>query len=401
MSEIEDAVVLHEEPNLPSTTFNAESLIKMAIEKNLNVEAMERLLAMRRELKQEYAKEEYDRAMAKFQKSCPTIKKTKEVKTKTGKVAYSYAPIESIVEQVKTYLEENGFSYSANMILTTTSVKATVKVTHSGGHSEISEMDCPFTTKTDIMSQSQVVAATYTFSKRYAFCNAFGILTGDSDTDAVPEDAEPFDIDKFDPATDKVGFGKKYADAFWKDVDDGFLNYVIGNKEAEPDNILKAKRTLELRKGATPQQSNNEQQEEPKQPIKQEEKKQAEPKDQRPASTKPSTNKGVLSEQNLEKAADRIKKGEPEYYDKMVAAYDLTSEQDSKLKEAVTEGLFNKSLKDNPAPELPNSVLLEIDEDCHSMVQLDDLFKKYPQFHTNTRFADRYNRRKLEISQSK
>ena len=33
------------------------------------------------------------------------------------------------------------------------------------------------------MSDSQVVAAASTFSKRYAFCNAFGILTGDEDND--------------------------------------------------------------------------------------------------------------------------------------------------------------------------------------------------------------------------
>ena len=34
------------------------------------------------------------------------------------------------------------------------------------------------------MSQTQVEAAALTFAKRYAFCNAFGILTGDEDTDA-------------------------------------------------------------------------------------------------------------------------------------------------------------------------------------------------------------------------
>src|SRR5262249_52436437 len=41
-----------------------------------------------------------------------------------------------------------------------------------------------------IMSQTQVVAAALTFAKRYAFCNAFGILTGNEDTDAQPEPAE-------------------------------------------------------------------------------------------------------------------------------------------------------------------------------------------------------------------
>ena len=48
----------------------------------------------------------------------------------------------------------------------------------------------PLGNKTRIMSQTQVEAAALTFAKRYAFCNAFGILTGDEDTDASPETAE-------------------------------------------------------------------------------------------------------------------------------------------------------------------------------------------------------------------
>lgn len=163
----------------------AEILISQAINKNVPVEALERLLAMRRELKQERAKEEYDRAMAEFQADCPTIVKTKEVKTKAGIVAYRYAPIESIVEQVRDILKKHGFSYSTNMELLGNGVKVTVKVTHLTGHSEETCMSVPLGNKTDIMSQSQVVAAAQTFAKRYAFCNAFGILTGDEDNDAA------------------------------------------------------------------------------------------------------------------------------------------------------------------------------------------------------------------------
>ena len=163
----------------------AEVLIAQAIERHVPVETMEKLLAMRRELKQERAKEEYDQAMAEFQADCPTIVKTKEVKTKAGIVAYRYAPIESIVEQVRDILKKHGFSYSTNMELLESGVKVSVKVTHSAGHSEETRMSVPLGNKTDIMSQSQVVAAAQTFAKRYAFCNAFGILTGDEDNDAA------------------------------------------------------------------------------------------------------------------------------------------------------------------------------------------------------------------------
>lgn len=163
-----------------------EAILSQAIDKGTPVETMERLLAMRRELKAEAAKEAYDRAMAAFQAECPTIEKTKAVKTRDGQLAYKYAPIESIVKQVAPYLQKHGFSYSTGMELKESGVKVTVRTTHELGHSEESSMEVPLGNKTAVMSDTQVTAAAQTFAKRYAFCNAFGILTGDEDNDGAP-----------------------------------------------------------------------------------------------------------------------------------------------------------------------------------------------------------------------
>lgn len=163
----------------------AEFLIQQAVSGNSPVETIEKLLAMRKELKAEWAKEQFDEAMAKFQAECPVIKKKKAGgKTKSGGVAYYYAPIESIVEQTKDLIAKNGLSYAIKIETQPDKVKAICIVKHKAGHSEQSEMEAPLTTKTEIMSQPQVFAATATFVKRYAFCNAFGIMTGEDDTDA-------------------------------------------------------------------------------------------------------------------------------------------------------------------------------------------------------------------------
>lgn len=180
------AVVATTPQSLTPSQQGGEALIAQAIDKGVDVGTMERLLAMRRELKAEAAKEEFDTAMASFQADCPTIVKTREVRKKDGGLAYRYAPIESIVEQVKGALKANGFSYKTDQELKTDGVKITVRVIHAGGHSEETSMEVPFGTQTSVMSQSQVAAAASTFAKRYAFCNAFGILTGDEDTDAQP-----------------------------------------------------------------------------------------------------------------------------------------------------------------------------------------------------------------------
>lgn len=189
---------------------SVESLITLAIKQNIPVESLERLLAMRRELKDEFAKKAFNEAMAAFQADCPTIVKTKEVKTRAGVVAYKYAPIESIVEQVAPFLQRHGFSYSTTMELMPAGVKVIVKATHKDGHSELSPMEVPLGNKTDIMSASQVVAAAQTFAKRYAFCNAFGILTGDEDIDGrtdtmkIEEKSKPQPKSKEISETDRI-----------------------------------------------------------------------------------------------------------------------------------------------------------------------------------------------------
>lgn len=185
-----DIQVVPESSRRTKANVRIEALLQQAIDKGVPVETMERLLAMRTQLKQERAKEAYDRSMADFQAECPTIVKTKEVKTNSGQLAYRYAPIESIVSQVKDLLQKHGFSYSTGMELLEGGVKVRMRVTHSDGHSEEFYMEVPFGTKTGVMSQTQVAAAATTFAKRYAFCNAFGILTGDEDTDAKAEEAQ-------------------------------------------------------------------------------------------------------------------------------------------------------------------------------------------------------------------
>jgi hypothetical protein len=166
-----------------------ENLLITAVKQGTPVETMERLLAMRKDLKQEQAKEAFGKAMAKFQSECPIIKKKKAGgKTKQGTIAYYYAPLDSIISQVRGLLTSNGFSYSIQTKTNKDSVKAICTAKHELGHSESSDMTVPLS-GTNIMSAPQITAAALTFAKRYAFCNAFGIMTGDDDIDDMQNKA--------------------------------------------------------------------------------------------------------------------------------------------------------------------------------------------------------------------
>jgi len=196
--EKETAIIKHEE-------VNTESLIAKAIESNVPIETMERLLAMRTQLKEEAAREAFFDALARFQSEMPTIQKKKKVYSKSGAHRYSYAPLESIIEQVKEPLKNNGFSYTLKSSQNKSTNELTVicEAHHFCGHTEKTEVTVPVG-NAEYMSPVQEIGAATTYAKRYSFCNAFGIMTGDEDTDAnvdAPSKDEPIDAPPPKPKT--------------------------------------------------------------------------------------------------------------------------------------------------------------------------------------------------------
>lgn len=170
---------------------NIEGLLAKAIDAKSAVEVLERLMVMRREAKAEAAKEAFDLALAAFQAECPVVSKTEKVmdRKNPGHVRYRYAPLDSIVGQVKECLAKHGFSYSLTAKVEDKWVTALLTAKHSAGHSEPTEFKIPVDFES-YMNKAQQFASALTFAKRYAFCNAFGILTGDWDDDGQGVDPE-------------------------------------------------------------------------------------------------------------------------------------------------------------------------------------------------------------------
>lgn len=171
--------------------FDPEQLIAQAIEQKLPVDTMERLLAMRTQLKQEAAKEAYFRALAQFQGVCPIIIKEAQAKGKHGVDTYKYAPLEDIVTQVREPLRDHGFSYTINIEDIDKQPYAVVTGIHVEGHTERSIFPIVEIAGTQIQNAIQVWAASQTYAKRYAFCNLWGIMTGDRDTDGATPQKNP------------------------------------------------------------------------------------------------------------------------------------------------------------------------------------------------------------------
>jgi hypothetical protein len=182
-----------EEAGALAPPLDAEALIAKAIEHNVAIETMERLLTLRERLKAEQARDAFFTALAAFQGECPVIAKTKQItiRPKEGAAySYRYAPLDVIVDQVRAVLQAHGLSYTIKTRQDEGSLTAICEVHHEAGHTEASELTVPID-RAARMNDTQKVGAARTYAMRYAWCNAFGILTGDDDTDAATVDSDP------------------------------------------------------------------------------------------------------------------------------------------------------------------------------------------------------------------
>ena len=198
---------------------DALDLISRALDNpNIDVGKLKEMLDLRDRVNAENAKNAYNDAMAAFQAECPVIVKTKTVPDRNGRAAYAYAPIETIVHEIKPLLQKHGFHYTLD---TDTDSKdgwviARCKITHRDGHSTESTAKFPLGVKTGIMSETQNYAAALTFASRRVLCNAFGIVTAGEDMDGrkdAPKASGPSSLQGDKPASaSEVALKKKLVD---------------------------------------------------------------------------------------------------------------------------------------------------------------------------------------------
>lgn len=164
---------------------NIEALLDKAIDAKAAVEVIKELRQMRMEDQAIAAKRAFDEAMAQFQAECPVIVKQKSVSTNSGQKAYSYAPLEDIIAQIKPYTLKHGFSFTLDSDVKSENgwVISKCIITHREGHTNESSAKFPLGGRTAIMSETQQYAAALTFGCRRVLCNAFGIVVAGEDSE--------------------------------------------------------------------------------------------------------------------------------------------------------------------------------------------------------------------------
>lgn len=190
-----DLALTHQEPAPMAVGIfgiNVENLIAKAIDGKSAVETIKELRAMALDDHRLRAKQAFDAAMKAFQSECPVIIKSRTVRTDAGSEAYRFAPIEEIEIAIRPVCQRHGFSHKfPKMELGEGSVTVFCQVTHEAGHSETAQGTYRIGTRTKIMSDTQVDAATETFAKRRVLCSAYGLVLAGEDRDGGEPKARP------------------------------------------------------------------------------------------------------------------------------------------------------------------------------------------------------------------
>jgi hypothetical protein len=167
---------------LPATM--ADQLISMAIDKNLDMDKLERLMEMKQREEDKTAYTGFVIAISNFQAECPTVKKTGVVKNKQGGQIYTYPKFDSIMKTIQPHLKKNGLSVRFNSNIADGSVTVLCMVSHTGGHTDESSFSCPVeASMAGGANASQRTASANSFAKRYAIMNALNIAGSDFDDD--------------------------------------------------------------------------------------------------------------------------------------------------------------------------------------------------------------------------
>jgi hypothetical protein len=166
-------------------------LVRLAIERGVDVEVLERLVGLQERVSDRNARAEFFEALARFQNDVPAIKKTNTaaIATKGGsKYQYTFAPLEEIVRVVRPILKDHGLSFTWTTEGMTANVLNVVCILrHVGGHEERSAFPVPTETAA-AMSGAQKLGSALTYGKRQSLTSVLGLTTADEDTDAALEE---------------------------------------------------------------------------------------------------------------------------------------------------------------------------------------------------------------------
>lgn len=175
---------------VPKTVCNND-LIMMAIQKDFDVDRLEKLLNMQERHEKRQAEKAFYQAMAEFKRHPPQILKDTSaiVPTKAGTMQYRYARLGAICTALTEALATHGLSASWKTVQERQQITVTCTLEHRDGHTRSTSLSGPMSDRG--ISEVQKMASTVTYLERYTLLAITGIATLDQDDDDASATQKP------------------------------------------------------------------------------------------------------------------------------------------------------------------------------------------------------------------
>jgi hypothetical protein len=170
----ERAIVLNESPHSV-----LDVIARAASDPTVNVEKLERLLAIQERLLADQRKTAYFAALARLQASLPQIAKAGSILDRDGKTRNRYAKIEDIDVAIRPLCAEEGFSFSFD---STPAGVYSCAMQHRDGHVETKTVTLPVDSGAG-RNAVQSAGSTISYAKRYLLGMHLHLVTRDEDDD--------------------------------------------------------------------------------------------------------------------------------------------------------------------------------------------------------------------------
>jgi hypothetical protein len=162
------------------------TILQAAIEGGVTAESVgvvERLAAMCREQRAEDARTAFNRAFFQLKREMPVLYADKQVRTKSGAVAFQYVSPEEIKNMLDPLMTKHGFCTMAGQVLANGEATVTVTLIHESGHSESRSFTVRVSPGNQLMTPTQCDASASSSAERHCLMKIFGLRTRLNESD--------------------------------------------------------------------------------------------------------------------------------------------------------------------------------------------------------------------------
>ena len=164
------------------TTAIIQVIERAAMNPNVDIDKMERLLEMQERIMARNAKNAFASAFATMQPELPVIKERGGITDRSGKVQSRYALWEDMNEAIRPALAKHGFSLSFRTGYEGDKIVVTGVLLHREGHSEETTMHLPLD-MSGSKNAVQGVGSSTSYGKRYTAQALLNLTSGVSEDD--------------------------------------------------------------------------------------------------------------------------------------------------------------------------------------------------------------------------